>query len=246
MAKIRFRVRFNEGRVGVPLEKLERITTETRKFLESIASDLELPEDIRWLGSRFKNQSLSYDIEGNIDVQPQQASHFNSAVVMMSRGEVPPFITRESAGKFYAIAKPLETDERVRLGLYNGSQRPHWVELRPGIHAIDAAPIAATIEYVGAIQGTLHSWFREATPPYFYLRDASSRNLVKCEYRLDSVYDQLVEAVKHKDAIIHVHGDITTDRASRSIDLVRANKLVWVRPFSIRDLNDYLDSEKLQ
>src|SRR5579871_3019685 len=145
MAKIRFRMRFNEGRVGVPLDKLERIATETRKFLDSIASDLNLPEGMRWLGSRFKNQSLSYDVEGDAEVDSQQSYHFNSAVVMMARGEIPPFITRESAGKFYAIAKPLDTDERVRFGLYNGTRRSHWVEIRPNVHPKDIAPIASKV-----------------------------------------------------------------------------------------------------
>src|SRR5437870_5510665 len=112
--KIKFRMRFNEGRTGVPLETLERIATETLKFLDGIASDLDLPKDIRWLGSKFKNQSLSYDVEGDCGVEERQAESFNSAVAMMSKGEIPPFITRESAARFFAIPKSFGPDERIR------------------------------------------------------------------------------------------------------------------------------------
>jgi hypothetical protein len=239
-------MRFNEGRTGVPLEKLERIATETRKFLDSIASDLDLPQDIRWLGSKFQNRSVSYEVEGDSSVEIQQAASFNSAVEMMSRGEIPPFITRESAGKFFGISKAVGPDERVRFGLYNGSVRPHWVDLRPGITP-QVAPIIGTIQYVGAVQGTLHSWFRQANPPYFYLRDSVSHNLVRCEYHSDSVYNQLAQAVSIKEGVIHAHGRVTADRLRRSIEGIDVDKLAWVKPFSMRDLDEYLDdSEKIQ
>ena len=239
-------MRFNEGRAGVPLDKLERIATETRKFLESIASDLDLPEDIKWLGSKFRNQSLSYDVEGNHTVEVEKSREFNSAITELTKGNIPPFITRESAGKFYAIAKPLEADERVRFGVYNGNARPHWYELRPGTTPTDAAPILGAIQYVGAIQGTLHSWYKGASEPYFYLRDAVTHFLVKCEYSSDSVYDQLAQAVQKKDNIIHAHGEITADRERRTIESVRVDKLAWFKPFSMRDVNEYLDSGNVQ
>lgn len=246
MRKIKFRMRFNEGRTGVPLDKLEIIATETRKFLDSIKSDLDLPKNMRWLGFNFQNKSLSYDVEGDVEVEEQKSATFNSAVVMMSRGELPPFITRESAEKFFGIMKGLETNERLRLGLYNGNARPHWVDVRPGTRPQEVTPLQGTIQYVGAVQGTLHSWFKAATPPYFYLRDAVSHDLVKCEYDSDSVYDQLAQAVKNKNNIIHVHGRITADRLKRSIVAVHADKLAWVKPFGMDDLNEYLDSEKIQ
>jgi hypothetical protein len=246
MAKIRFRIRFNEGRTGVPLEKLERIATETRKFLDSIAADLDLPDGIKWVGSHFANESLSYDVEGDRPVAPAQHDDFNAALVALTEGEIPPFVTRESADRFYAIAKRMEPGEHFRIGVYNGALLPHWVDLVQGIIPKETASLHGTISYIGVIQGTIHSWYKGAPSPSFHLRESRTNHLVKCEYRSDSVYDQLAEAVRDKRNVVHAHGEITVDRETRTVQSVRVDKLAWFKPFTMRDVDEYLDSGKIQ
>jgi hypothetical protein len=244
MSKLKFRMRFNEGRKGIPLEKLEKIATETRRFLESVSSDLALPESIRWLGSDFQNRSLSYAVEGDSPVTPEQSQHFNSGVAMMIKGKVPSFFTNETAARFYGIAKPLDPGERVRFGLYpNG--RVRWSDLTPD-KVIPIRKQESTVCYIGAIQGRFHSWYTESSPPCFYIRESSSQLLIKCEYRDESMYDQLLKAIQDKRSVLHVHGEIRADRSSRQIEWMTADKLLGVKPFTMRDVDKFLDSEKIQ
>ncbi len=45
MASLKIRLKLNEGRVGIPLEKLAAIAKDTKVFLSMLASDIGLPSE---------------------------------------------------------------------------------------------------------------------------------------------------------------------------------------------------------
>ncbi|PSH04112.1 MAG: hypothetical protein CXZ00_08655 [Acidobacteria bacterium] len=244
MPTIKFRVRFNEGRKGVPLEKLEKIAAELRRFLASISSDLEFPDSIQWLGSEFQNKSLSYNLQGDREITPEQSRHFNAGVEMLTKGELPPFLTDTTASTFYGIAKVLDPGERFRIGLYPKG-RIRWCDLTQE-KVVPIRKAESSMRYIGAIQGRFHAWYAESTPPFFYIRDLTSHDLIKCEYRDEAMYDEILKAIQDKRSVLHVHGEIRVNRSSKQIETVSADKMFGVRPFTMRDVDKFLNSGNVQ
>ena len=60
MARLSIRVKFNEGRIGVPLAKLGNVVGAVRQFLGMLAEDVEISGDSDWQGFGFENKSLSF------------------------------------------------------------------------------------------------------------------------------------------------------------------------------------------
>lgn len=84
-------------------------------------------------------------------------------------------------------------------------------------------------ESIGGIQGTVHSWYCAAEPPYFMLCESATRELIKCFYG-ETDYDAVVQAVKSKNQIIHIHGRIFSDTARRCIREVSVDRIVPADP----------------
>jgi hypothetical protein len=62
MATLRLKFVLNEGRVGIPLDKLAGIATDTKEFLAMVAADLDLPGG-EWIAVNFGNGSVVFDCE---------------------------------------------------------------------------------------------------------------------------------------------------------------------------------------
>jgi hypothetical protein len=246
MPKLRFRIRFNEGRKGVPLEKLERIAAETRKFLEQLGADIELPDVSHWFGSDFGNASLSYDIESGADATDVQQSQFEGVIASLTAGHLNPNATESTAAQFYKIGDVLDSGDHIKFGLpQTGKSRLKWFILEQGMSVPDQLT-RTDVEYFGSVQGILHSWYKESEPAYFYLRELSSEALIKCKYSDDSVYDALAKAVQNRRNSIHVHGKILANRKEKRIDSVDVDRLVFVPPFTMRDVDAFIPWDKMQ
>ena len=105
------------GSQGSSAHRLERVATEVRKFLESIASDIDLP-DYKWVGTSFRNRSVSWLNETEVEANPLQLMHFNEAVLQLARGYIPQFVTNETAAQFYEMATPFEREDRLKVAVY--------------------------------------------------------------------------------------------------------------------------------
>jgi hypothetical protein len=108
--------------------------------------------------------------------------------------------------------------------------------MRPGL---------AVRESIGSLQGKLHSWYRESEPPYFTLRELTTRSLVKCFYE-ESDYDAVVKAVKTKNQVVHVHGRVFTDTIQQCIREIKADRIVPADPFTFRDFEGVWNEGKTQ
>src|SRR5438270_13516798 len=82
MARVKMRFKLPRKETGIVLEQLESFLADSRKFLISIAEDLQLPDpSAKWLGLEFRNASISYTAEYPLNVQVPQNEKFNDAVL---------------------------------------------------------------------------------------------------------------------------------------------------------------------
>lgn len=237
MSRIRFRVKLNKGKHGVPLAKLEEFLASTRKFLASAARDLDLSDPDGWTAVQFRNGSLEWTNESPHDVAPPIVGMFNDAVISLSKGRPSNRFETNTISEWAGMFQGLDSHEEVGIAIYpEETGRAKWLKVirEVALLPFDTVAILPVRESIGSLQGTVHSWYRASEPPYFVLRESASRELIKCFYE-EGDYGGVVEAVKSKDQVIHVHGRIYTNTASRSIQQVQADRILPAEPFTFRD-----------
>jgi hypothetical protein len=240
MTHIRLRMKLDKGKRGVALEKLQNIVAETTKFLFSISEDLKLDASAKWVGTDFRNQSLSYNVEYPLSVPHDKQVQFNAAVEGLIRKERVQFLRPATAMKFYGIAKPLEEKEKMAIGVFlNGPNRAKWFKITHDLSKVSLAKSATKAEYIGAAQGTVHSWFKEADEPHFQLRETQSGALIKCYYD-DQHYAMVASAVQMRNQIVHVHGMVKADLLDNVIEEIRIDNLLTPRKFTVSDYMSFV------
>ena len=245
MAQLKLRIELNKGREGAPLDKLGDITRQLEKFLRSLADDLNI--DVKkgeWLGQNFRNGSVSYDACFQVDISDSKIRHFNECVEFVADYDpdaegVNALVSDATLLEFGRLGERIDPDETIGLGIYSPDRkRLKWrrVEYRKASkirHAIEI-PIHA----YGSVQGVFHAWLKESQQPFFQLRELSTENLVRCYYA-DSMYQQIVESLKRRISIVHVSGNMKLDRAKRSIEEVRVDRLDRMEPLSDEQFRDF-------
>ena len=252
MAQLRIRIELKRPRKGIELAKLIRLAEEAQKFLRMVAEDVGIRADEgTWVAENFYNQGVGFDNEfyfADID-QAQVASYIHAVDVIASierehewraRG-VRPLTVLQSA-KMAAIA---DDDEVVRLGLLKpdamAGEGVDWRPLpKPRAHEIIEF-YQETVEYRGMLQGLIHSLYKEATPPYFTLRDFASRELVRCEFKAGD-WSSLHHALTRKDGVVLVAGWLRVKRVDRTIEVMRVDKIQGTKPVSAEELRSFFGS----
>ena len=64
------------------------------------------------------------------------------------------------------------------------------------------------VSYLGEIQGTVHSFFKESKRPHLMVRELSTKELVKC-YFDPMMYEKAVETLVERDSVVFVEGRIS-------------------------------------
>jgi hypothetical protein len=245
MRTLRVRLELNKGRKGIPLYKLAAITDEVQRFLRSVGSDLGIsaPKE-KWLALKFGNGSVSFDAEYQDRIADQRVRQYNDELANLPRlpeGKVETRLSHGTILQFARIGDRIDEDEKVRFGLYaNGDRKPkEWHELTKALSRQIAATAIANSKYRGVAQGILHSWYKEASPPYFDLREAATGRIVKCLYDKDD-YPQIVRLLEKKTAIIQVIGMITANMVDRRIEEIKAEKFSIAEELSDADFEKFL------
>jgi len=252
MAQLRIRIELKRPRKGIELAKLIRLAEEAQKFLRMVAEDVGIKPDVgTWVAENFYNQGVGFDNEfqfADVDLT-QVASYMHAVDIIASidrehewraRG-VRPLTVLQSA-KMAAIA---DDDETVRLGLLRPEAlAPDVVDWRPlpkpRAHEIIQF-YEATVEYRGMLQGVIHSLYKEATPPYFTLRDFASRELVRCEFKAAD-WSSLHSALTRKDGVVLVAGWLRVKRVDKAIEEMRVDKIQGTKPVSADELKEFFGS----
>ncbi len=247
MATLRLRIEINKGRKGVPLDKLERVIRETRKFLSDMAEDLRVSEPEDWGGMDFRNGSLSYTAFNPSTVNPAVYSRFTEGVTELASNRTPSFIRPTTVTQFQEIVQPLVGDELLRLGLFpEDGKRMKWLTVSKASLSPPLSLVQIERESIGSIQGVIHSLFKESKPPYFHLRDLFSGQLVKCSFGEDD-YEAIVEALRVPDRVVHVHGLFReTGGTERRITSIEVDRVILADSYTFADLTKFLDSGTVQ
>jgi hypothetical protein len=231
MNEIKIRILLNKGRVGIPLDKLGNITGETLRYLKLLIRDVGVSNTKGdWIAENFENGSLAYDSAYVGNYTPEQKDRFNTGMLYVStlgQGEKQPngFVSNETILQYAKIANHIDPDEIVEFGIYNGNGTPNeWKKLTKESANKVTQLIRTYVDYYGSVYGTIHAFFKGATPQYFNLRDSLSGELVKCTFER-SLYPEIVKALRDQNSVIYVFGRITSNIVSKSIEDIAVSSI---------------------
>lgn len=224
MARLRIKLELNPGGDGIRLDKLASISGELEKFLRSLANDCGVSSNTgEWVARGFYEGSMGAIVEHIGAVEPIAAEKFNKGIRQFAsfrqdRDKFNGDFTEPTYRSFVAIGTRLDTDEAVKIGLYDeadddevsATDEPDaWESIakRTTIEVEEA--VLKPVVYEGSIQGTLGTWYKESD--FIYVRDTVFGALVKCTYKAD-MYDMIYRFYKDKRAVVHVTGRVTSDR----------------------------------
>jgi hypothetical protein len=214
------------------MDKLGEFSTQTERFLRSLAIDLGLPaRKGEWLASKFTNESVAFDGEYP-DAVPDAVVARGVEGLSLITGEEPLAAVNRgvfsygTAAEFSRIGKIMDPDEVFYIGLYrDGDDEPdEWREVTYRRAAEMRSLLDAPIPSYGSVQGTPHAWHPGSEPPFFQVRELSGSTLVRCTYGA-SLYARVHAAFQKPKTVVHVYGDIEWDRATNLIVEMRATDI---------------------
>lgn len=244
MRTLKIRVELNKGRKGIPIYKLSALTEEIERFLQRVGLDLgiQTPRE-GWLAVRFGNGSVSFDAEYQGRVSEDCVREYQDELIRLPRLVKPNVTSRLSQStilQFARIGDPIDEDEQVSFGVYRDGTRKsiEWQSYTKSLYRQIGESVITTSEYRGVVQGILHSWFKEVSPPYFYIRDSASGRMVKCFYDRHQ-YEEVVKLLQKKNAVVQVIGMLTANFVDRRVEEVRAEKFAVVDQLSDDDFEKF-------
>jgi hypothetical protein len=251
MAQLKLRIELNKGRTGAPLEKLGDITRQIERFLRSVGDDLKLEvKKGEWIAQNFRNGSVSYDVAFQVDVAESKVRHFNQCIEFVADYDpdaegLNGIVSDATLLEFGKLGERIDPDETIGLGIYSPDRkRLKWrrVEYRKASRIRQAVEVP--VRAYGSVQGVFHAWLKEAQQPFFQLRELSSDNLVRCYYT-DAMYPLIVDGLKLRTAVVHASGQMKLDRAKRSIEEMRVERLDKVEPLSADEFRSFFGMSPL-
>lgn len=217
--QLRIRVKFNKGRVGMPLPKLVVAADQTVRFLGLLTRDLGIEaESSDWLAERFNNGSVDFDCRLVTPLAPHSLDLGRRAFrqVFTNRyddPEVATLIRADTRRQFARIAEPLDPDETARFGLY-ADEEPEpeeWYLLgHERLQELETATVAGPRESWGEVQGVVHAFFKEVERPYLKIRELSTRQFVNCYFK-PAMYGAAVEVMSDPQGVLFVEGMVKED-----------------------------------
>lgn len=235
MDEIKIRILLNKGRVGIPVDKLGNIAGETLRFLKLLIRDVGIiGGQGDWIAKNFENSSLAFDNTYIGKYQQEQRDKFNVGMLYVSsfgqdidNRPANGFVSNETILQYAKIANHIDTDEVIEFGLYENGDigaPKEWKTLTRQSANKVVQLVQTYIEYYGSIYGTIHAFFKGASPQYFNLRDSLSGELVKCTFDR-SYYPEIVKALKNQNAIVYAFGRITSNIVSKTIENISVSSI---------------------
>ncbi len=249
MAKLRFRVEINKGGVGVSMSKLASITTETEKFLQMLVSDIVIEDtDGQWIAKDFDNNSVDFTSEYVGLVTTPDEHNFNEAANYITDEKIvfdnkPAKIKIATLLQYSYITKTFDADEAIRVGIFNGNgdkveeyrslSKQHGFEIQQNLQVDDK------IEYLGSIQGIIHSVVTEGKKTSFKIRELYSDNLIICYYNKNQ-YNDVVSVLEKQGAVIHIEGWVTGSRAEQKPLYMKVERIEPAIEYREGDLDKFI------
>lgn len=247
MANFKIRVGLNRGRGPVSFKHLSVLTEEINSFLRRLGEDAGLSDgENQWLATKVEDGSFLSDAEPFAEVSSQVADQLKEMMTAIVNGNS---FTAQQLGvreqtrlQFSELAKRAEsTHVPVEFGIYSPSANvtgPDWHRITVENAQLLTVTVSPQVEYVGAIQGVVHAWFKESAEPHFQLREFSQNQLIKCYYGSDH-YADVLRAVVHRQERVHVRGLVRVNRMDKSIESIRVSKIKNAIDFSDADFERF-------
>jgi hypothetical protein len=246
MATLRIKLVLNEGRIGIPLEKLAGIATDTKEFLTMVATDLDLPGE-EWIAVNFENGSVIFDCERiALDVESCDRGRRGLRAILANQpiDEKSVSIRVATRLKYGDIAKRIEADERIRIAVYDNGEAnsASWYELtREQSLRIEEAHHRKA-QYYGEIQGYVHSFYKEARKPKLVVRDLATRTLVDCFFKPE-MYEAAVDTMSEPEAVIFVEGTVNEDLGTGAIESIDVSDFHLAPQFDLAFFESFIGTK---
>lgn len=245
MARFRIRLEVHRSERGISLATLGKLPEEAMRFLKLMGEDVQvagLQSD--WIATDFEDGSLLFTVESTGEADEAQVSTYRGALKRVlayePKTEAPVGIRNETLAQYARLANSIARNESLRMGLFtNESERPdEWQDMSKQQAVGITEYFDELIESTGTIQGIVHSLYKESQPPYFDLRELSNEKLIKCQYP-PQLYEQVIDSLKKKDAVVLVQGEITARRRDRKIDHVVVRQMKVAPELTETDLEEF-------
>lgn len=210
MASLRIKITLNKGRQGISVEKLADIAKEAEKFLESFSKDMQLG-DAEWIAEKFRNGSVSFDIV-YIGEAPDTAIQKSGKILKQMADPKPTVgnltgVTKDTFLQFAKIAFPIEGDDAIGIGVYNGSKRPKTYTLSKQRAIEIEKEILQRAEQYGSVQGSITALFKGGQSTLWITERLTSKRIV-CFYP-PQYYKKIVSLLEDRDSLVNAEGWMT-------------------------------------
>jgi hypothetical protein len=248
MAQIKLRIELNKGRTGAPLEKLGDVARQMERFLRALGADLNLESKRgEWLAVNFKNGSVAWDATYQNDVTDAQFRRFNQCVEFITDYDpetegTNALVSDLTLLEYGRIGEHIDPDEVIGVGIYpEGWKKLRWRRIEYRSTSRVRRAVETPIHSHGSVQGIMHSLVKGVVRPYFQIREFGSDQLIRCFYE-SYLYRDVHRALEHANAVVHATGYMQLDRARRTIDEMRVERLDRVEPLSDEEFRSLFGS----
>jgi len=245
MANFRIRVGLNRGRGAVGYKELSVLSEEVNAFFRSLGEDAGLTgDDNRWLAENIADGSFLSDATPAFDVADEVADLLDRMAEAVVRGDESKAILlgvrEQTRFKYEALAKKaVSTRVPVDVGLYSADPPAiEWVAVVPEIARRLTENISPYLDYMGAVQGVIHTIFKESDTPHFKLRDSVTGDLVDCFYKPEH-YASILRTLPRKDDRVHVSGLVRASRIDKKIESLKVVHIESPVEFSDADFEAF-------
>jgi hypothetical protein len=208
MAKFRVRIELNKGRHGVPIHRLAKVAEEAEKFFQMFAADLGLTKG-DWIADNFTDGSVGFDTNyvgaaPDTIILTSQKAFKQLTDPQTSPDDLKYGVSKGTFLQFAKMAFPVDADDFVNLGVYNGqSEQPEMRELtKQRALEIEKEIVQTAVQY-GGVQGIITALFKESNT--FWIRELSTGKKLSCLFP-NNLYNLVWNALKDKDAVVNVEG----------------------------------------
>ncbi|MBI4569097.1 MAG: hypothetical protein HY719_11945 [Planctomycetes bacterium] len=213
MPPVRVQVELNRGRGGVPLDQLAAFASGTAEFLSSLATDIGIKTPPHcWVSEDFDNGSLKFACRLDTPLDATQATRFQRGLRSVLRNDysdttISVCIRPETRLRYARVAQSLEADTPARFGLSapGAEGQIEWFVLTPTMVRDIQAPVESAYRSFGEVQGVVHAFFKETSPPYLKIRELSTKQMVNCIFGPE-LYADAVKLLADPSGVVFVEG----------------------------------------
>ncbi|CAN4267465.1 hypothetical protein MCEMSEM29_00440 [Methylophilaceae bacterium] len=246
MATLKIKFKLNPGREGIPLGKLSKQTENIELFLRSLIADFGFSDSAGlWLASNFKNGSVISTAEYPLIVGSDVVFEFNNGLYdlinlsIQKTADLPHQLSYKTIERFSKLREQLDADEKIGIGIFDAeTSKVDWNYVNRKDLEEMAQAIDTELTYSGSIMGYTYEWNKGAVPPYIYIRELVTDDLVKCIYK-DDDYDNVSKLFQKRDSLVTVTGIIKLNRITEKHELTMANQFETAPDFSDNDYQKF-------